>query len=81
MQGDVKLAQSLQVASLAVRKLGIQQSVPSFARSYTVLSLTDRLLQITASASSASEAERGRMSWRRSSCSSGARSSSPTQHA
>jgi capsular polysaccharide biosynthesis protein len=58
MQGDVKLAQSLQVASLAVRKLGIQQSVPSFARSYTVLSLTDRLLQITASASSASEAER-----------------------
>jgi len=58
MQGDVKLAQSLQVASLAVRKLGIQQSVPSFARSYTVMSLTDQLLQITASASSESEAER-----------------------
>ena len=58
MQGDVELAQSLQVADRAVHKLGTHQSVTSFARSYTVSAPTDRLLQITASASSASEAER-----------------------
>jgi capsular polysaccharide biosynthesis protein len=58
MQANVALAQSLQVAGLAVRKLGEQQSVPSFARSYTVQGLTDQLMQVTASASSASEAER-----------------------
>ncbi len=58
MQDNVALAQSLQVAGLAVRKLGAHQSVPSFARSYTVQALTDQLMQITASASSVGEAER-----------------------
>ena len=58
MQDNVALAQSLQVAGLAVRKLGAQQSVPIFARSYTVQAVTDQLMQITASASSTSEAER-----------------------
>jgi capsular polysaccharide biosynthesis protein len=58
MHGDVTLAQTLQVAAIALHKLGLHESVTSFAHSYTVAAPTDQLLQITASASSAGEAER-----------------------
>ncbi len=58
MQGNVTLAESLQVAALAVHKLGLHESVTSFAHSYTVAAPTDELLQITANASSAAAAQR-----------------------
>jgi capsular polysaccharide biosynthesis protein len=58
MQGDVDLAQSLQVAGSAVHKLGLRENAARFAHSYTVGAPTDELLQITASASSASQADR-----------------------
>ncbi len=44
------------VASLAVQELGIRQSVSSFLNTYTVTSVTDRLLTIVASAPSAAQA-------------------------
>jgi len=58
MQGNVALAQTPQVADSALDKLGLDESATSFADSYTVSAPTDRLLQITASASAASEAQR-----------------------
>jgi capsular polysaccharide biosynthesis protein len=50
------IAESHSVAQLAMKKLGIDQSVGSFASAYTVAVITDRVLQITASAPSASAA-------------------------
>jgi capsular polysaccharide biosynthesis protein len=44
------------VAGLAVHELGLQQSGSSFLSTYAVTSITDRLLTVTASASSASQA-------------------------
>jgi capsular polysaccharide biosynthesis protein len=58
MQGNVTLAESLPVSATAVHELGLNQSVTTFAHSYTVAAPTDQLLQITANASSASDAER-----------------------
>ena len=58
MQGNVTLAESLQFAAVALHKLGLHESVTSFAHSYTVAAPTDELLQITANASSASAADR-----------------------
>jgi capsular polysaccharide biosynthesis protein len=58
MQTNVAIAESLQVAATALHKLGLQESVTSFAHSYTVAAPTDELLQITANASAASEADR-----------------------
>jgi capsular polysaccharide biosynthesis protein len=58
MQGDVDLAQSVQVASSALRKLGLRENAATFANSYTVAAPTDQILQITASAPSAGQAER-----------------------
>jgi capsular polysaccharide biosynthesis protein len=50
------LAQSRTVAQLALNKLGLAESVSSFASSYSVTAVTDRVLTITASAPSASDA-------------------------
>ncbi len=58
MEGNVATAQSLQVAASALHKLGLHESVASFAHSYTVVAPTDRLLEITASAPALAEAER-----------------------
>lgn len=53
---DQAIAESHTVANLAMEKLGIQEDVGKFAASYTVAIITDRVLQITASAPSASGA-------------------------
>ena len=49
-------AQSRSVAGLAIRNLGLRQSVDSFLSSYTATSVTDRVLVITVSASSSDQA-------------------------
>jgi capsular polysaccharide biosynthesis protein len=56
IQTDQALAQSRAVAALALRKLRLQESPSSFASSVTATALTDRILQITVSASSPSDA-------------------------
>jgi capsular polysaccharide biosynthesis protein len=58
IEDDQALAQSHTVAGLALHKLGLRQSVSSFLGSYTATPLTDRVLLITASAPSSSEAVR-----------------------
>ena len=50
------IAQSRSVAELTLRKLGLQESVASFAAATTVAVLTDRVLLITVSAPSSSAA-------------------------
>jgi capsular polysaccharide biosynthesis protein len=50
------IAQSRTVAGLALHKLGLQQSVDSFLKSYTATVLTDRVLLITVSAPSSNDA-------------------------
>jgi capsular polysaccharide biosynthesis protein len=55
---DQAIAQSHAVAGLTLHKLGLQESVSSFLGSYTATPLTDRVLQITASAPSSDEAVR-----------------------
>src|SRR5262245_25999404 len=50
------IAQSRAVAALALHKLGLQESVGSFASSYAATPVTDRVLQITVSSPSASDA-------------------------
>jgi capsular polysaccharide biosynthesis protein len=56
IQTDAALAQSHTVAGLTLRKLGLPESVNSFLSKYAVTVLTDRLLLITVSAPSSSEA-------------------------
>jgi capsular polysaccharide biosynthesis protein len=53
---DQAMVQSRAVAGLALRQLGLRQSVESFLASYTAAALTDRVLTITVNAPSASEA-------------------------
>jgi capsular polysaccharide biosynthesis protein len=55
---DQALAHGQTVAALTLQKLGLHQSVNSFLGSYTVTPITDRILQITASGPSSSEAVR-----------------------
>jgi capsular polysaccharide biosynthesis protein len=55
---DQALAQSHTMAGITLQKLGLQESVTSFLGSYTVTPLTDRVLRITTSATSNSEAVR-----------------------
>lgn len=50
------IAQSRNVAELAISKLGLRQSVNSFLASYTVVAPTDRVLVITVNAPSGSDA-------------------------
>jgi capsular polysaccharide biosynthesis protein len=50
------IAGSRPVAELALQKLGLNQSVNDFLKTYTVAALTDRVLQITAKASTAAAA-------------------------
>ena len=50
------IAETSAVAELAVQELGLQQSASSFLNTYTVTSVTDRVLTITASAPSANQA-------------------------
>jgi capsular polysaccharide biosynthesis protein len=56
IQDDVAIAQSHAVAGLAVAKLKLRQSASSFLGTYTASAVTDRVLLITASAPSSSEA-------------------------
>ena len=53
---DQTMAQSRGVAGLAVHNLGLPESAGSFLGSYKITPLTDRVLQITVSASSSNEA-------------------------
>jgi capsular polysaccharide biosynthesis protein len=53
---DQAIAQSRAVAGLALHELGLHQNVDSFLKSYTATVLTDRVLLITVSAPSSSEA-------------------------
>jgi capsular polysaccharide biosynthesis protein len=55
---DQAIAQSNGVAALALHKLGLRESIRSFLGSYTATPLSDRVLQITASAPSSGEAVR-----------------------
>ena len=50
------IAKTSAVAELAVQKLGLQESASSFLNKYTAVSVSDRLLTITASAPSANQA-------------------------
>ena len=50
------MTQSRTVAALALRKLGLRQSVTSFLSSYSATSVSDRVLVITDSASSSDQA-------------------------
>ena len=50
------LAETRAVAAIAVHDLGLQENAGSFLSTYSALSVTDRLLNITASARSSSEA-------------------------
>ena len=50
------IAETSAVAELAVQKLGLQESASKFLNTYTAASVTDRLLTITASAPSPSQA-------------------------
>ena len=50
------MAETRSVAGLAVHELGLQQSASSFLSTYTAMSVTDRLLTITANAPSANQA-------------------------
>jgi len=49
---DQAVVQSRTVAQLALRKLGLQESVDSFLGSYTAVPLTDRVMVITVTATS-----------------------------
>ena len=55
---DQAIAQSRSVAGIALRSLGLKESVASFAEAYTVVAPTDRVLQITVKAPSQREALR-----------------------
>ena len=50
------IAETRAVAGLAVQELGLQQSVSSFLSTYAAVSVTDRILNVTASAPSSSQA-------------------------
>jgi capsular polysaccharide biosynthesis protein len=56
IQNDQALAQSRSVAALALRNLGLQEDPSSFVSSITAAALSDRVLQITVSAPSPSDA-------------------------
>ena len=56
MQTDAAMAQSQAVAGLAMQKLGLRESLSSFAAAYTVTVVTDRVLLITVSAPTSNEA-------------------------
>ncbi|MGP7997905.1 MAG: hypothetical protein ACLPKI_11360 [Streptosporangiaceae bacterium] len=53
---DVALAQSQTVAGRALNELGLRQSAASFLGSYKVIPVTDRVVQITLTAPSSSQA-------------------------
>jgi len=47
---EVAIAESSTVAELAMEQLGLQQSVSSFLKAYTVTAVTDRIIDITVTA-------------------------------
>jgi capsular polysaccharide biosynthesis protein len=53
---NLAMAETHAVAGLVVQELGLQQSVSSFISTYAVASVTDRILTVTASAPSSSQA-------------------------
>jgi capsular polysaccharide biosynthesis protein len=55
---DQAMAQSVSVAALAVRQLGLKQSASSFLSNYKATALTERIITITASAPSSDQAVR-----------------------
>jgi capsular polysaccharide biosynthesis protein len=56
MQTDMALAHSGTVAQRTIQKLGLHDSVGNLLATYTVLNLTDRVLQISVSATSPNQA-------------------------
>ena len=58
-QDDQNLVQTSNVAALAMRKLGVRQSVSSFLKAYEITVESPRVLLLTFSARSASQAIRG----------------------
>lgn len=58
IQGDIQIAQNAQVAEGAMDEIGSRQSVGAFLASYSVTALSDRVLQITARATSTDAAVR-----------------------
>jgi hypothetical protein len=58
-QDDQTLAQTNTVAELAMHKLGVQQSASSFMKAYQITVESQRVLLLTFSATSASQAVRG----------------------
>ena len=50
------MAKTAPVAMIALRQLGLQESPSSFLNTYAIASVTDRVLAVTASASSSSQA-------------------------
>ena len=56
IQTDLILAQTHAVAQGALQRLGLRQSVSSFQASYTITIVTDRILNISATAPSSSQA-------------------------
>ena len=55
-QDNQAIAKTNSVAQLGEQSLGLQQSVSSFLNSYSVVPVTDRVLDVTATAASSSEA-------------------------
>ena len=74
------IAESHAVAQLAMRKLGLQQSVGSFAAAYTVAVVTNRVLLITVSAPSSSASVRRANAVAARSCSCGRRRCKPRRN-
>jgi capsular polysaccharide biosynthesis protein len=58
MSTDQAVAQSRSVAALAIRNLGLHETVSAFVNSYSATIATDRVLDITASGPSSAEAIR-----------------------
>jgi capsular polysaccharide biosynthesis protein len=54
---NTAIAETRAVAGLALNKLGLQQSVSSFLNTYTVTSVTDLIMNVTATAPSSNQAE------------------------
>src|SRR5262249_16444561 len=56
VQTDIVMAQSIPVASAAVRQLGLAQTPSSFVSNYIITMITPRVLMITAKAGTSDEA-------------------------
>lgn len=57
IEDNQAIAETSEVAALAVHDLGLKQSATSFLTTYTALGVTDRVLTVTATAASTDQAE------------------------